>query len=219
MERTILKVLVGSRAHGLATPESDFDYRGVFLVPTDNILSLGSTKKNVNWIEGKVDDTSWELGHFLYLATKSNPTILETFISPIEGVTIEGEKLRRLFDYVWSSKGVRDAFTGYGINQRKKFLAEKDKKPDKFAAAYARSLYNAYELLTTGTFTIKISETEVGKDIRRFKDGDYTFGEVIDYCRDLESKVNKAFEDNPDKETNMEPINEFLLDIRKNNFN
>ncbi len=58
---TILKVVVGSQAHGLATPESDFDYRGVFVVPTAEILSLNGTTKTTNWIEGKDDDTSWEL--------------------------------------------------------------------------------------------------------------------------------------------------------------
>mgnify|MGYP001501964861 CR=1 FL=1 len=37
----ILKVLVGSRAHGLSTETSDYDYRGVFVQPTETILSLG----------------------------------------------------------------------------------------------------------------------------------------------------------------------------------
>ena len=29
----ILKVLTGSRAYGLETPESDYDYHGVFVTP------------------------------------------------------------------------------------------------------------------------------------------------------------------------------------------
>ena len=36
---TILKTLVGSRAHGLETPESDEDWRSVFVRPTDGVPS------------------------------------------------------------------------------------------------------------------------------------------------------------------------------------
>lgn len=213
--RTILKVLVGSQAHGLATPESDFDYRGVFVVPTTEILSLGKTKQQTSWIEGKDDDTSWELGHFLHLATKCNPTILETFISPIVETTEDGDALRELFNDVWNSADVANAFIGYGLNQRKKFLDEKDGRPNKFAAAYIRSLYNGWELLSTGTFNVRIADTPIGETVRRFKMGEYEIGEVIDICVKLEKKVRAAYEANPDKKTDVEKINAFLLDMRQ----
>jgi len=82
----ILKVLVGSHAHGLATAESDFDYRAVFVQPTSEILGLGHKAQNNQWIEGDIDNTSYEIGHFLFLATKSNPTILEGFL--VEGLSV-----------------------------------------------------------------------------------------------------------------------------------
>lgn len=77
--RRILQVLVGSRSHNLHTEDSDFDYRGVFVVPTVDLLSLGKNLKTTSWVEGRVDDTAWELGHFLHLATKCNPNILDVF--------------------------------------------------------------------------------------------------------------------------------------------
>jgi len=40
-KKIILKVLVGSRAHGLANKDSDYDYRAVYVLPTSKILSLG----------------------------------------------------------------------------------------------------------------------------------------------------------------------------------
>lgn len=43
----ILKVIVGSQAHGLATPASDFDYRGVFVVPTKEILCVLDDRNKV----------------------------------------------------------------------------------------------------------------------------------------------------------------------------
>jgi predicted nucleotidyltransferase len=216
----ILKVLVGSRAHHLHTEESDCDYRGVFVVPTSEILKLGGNIKNTNWIEGDNDNTTWEIGHFLQLATKCNPTILETFLSPVEDATPLGMKLRNLFPHVWNSQYVRDAFIGYSHNQRKKLLDGKDARPHKYATAYLRTLYNARELLETGTFTIDIGNTEFGEYLRRvkYKDPDITTGEIIDRCNMLELEVHRAFAANPDKQTDVDIVNEFLLDVRKNNW-
>ena len=223
-KKTILKVIVGSQAHGLATPESDFDYRGVFVVPTSEILSLGNTKMNTVWVEGKEDDTSWEIGHFLNLATHCNPTILETFLAPKTNIElVDGrfdqlklsDELRALFPYIWNSVDVKNAFIGYGLNQRKKFLEDKDKRAPKYAAAYLRTLYNAYELLNTGTFTVRIADTEIGETVRKFKNGEYTIGEVIQTCTDWKEKVDFAFDHNPEHKAQLKPVNDFLLKIRK----
>ncbi len=67
-QNIILKVLVGSRAHGLHTEESDYDWRGVFVVPTEEIFKVGAKIKDTNWIEGKEDNTTWEIGHFMNMA-------------------------------------------------------------------------------------------------------------------------------------------------------
>lgn len=214
----ILRVLVGSRAHGLDTPQSDNDYRGVFVVPTKKILSLENNIKNVQWIEGDVDNTSWEIGHYLRLAIKCNPTILEVFLSPIVDESPLGLELRSLFPYIWNSQGVRDAFIGYGLNQRKKFLDGKDGRPAKFAAAYARSLYNAKELLETGTFTVRIGDLPFGKMVMKWKQGNYEVGEVIGVCYKLEEEVRQAYEKNSSKTTDMDKVNEFLLKVRRQFF-
>lgn len=226
----ILKVIVGSQAHGLATPESDFDYRGVFIYQTRDILSLGSPKDQTQWIEGKEDDTSWELGKFLTMATKCNPTVLETFLAPIVELDRPATKLMRdkydyygaeiqsLFPHVWNSIDVMNAFIGYGLNQRKKFLDAKDQRPQKYACAYLRTLYQGWELLSTGTFTVRIADTEVGETLRRWKSGNWKLGEVMEVCAEYEKKVREAYDKNPYKETNVEPINEFLLKVRKENW-
>lgn len=214
--QSILKVLVGSQAHGLATPESDFDYRGVFVVPTAKILSLEGSKQSTSWIEGKDDDTSWEVGHFLHMAIHCNPTILETFLAPVIEQNLWGAEMRDLFPAVWNSIGVKNAFIGYGMNQRKKFLEDKDARPNKYAAAYLRSLYNGYELLTTGTFTIRTADTEIGQLVRDYKEGRFGGkGDVINECIKWEQKVIEAYNENPDKKTDMEAVNAFLLKVRK----
>ena len=228
----ILKTIVGSVAHGLSTPESDTDYRGVFVIPTSEMLKLGGHTEQTSWIEGKDDNTSWEIGHFLNMAVHCNPTVLETFLAPSapsrfpenlnDQIDLENEKklaqeLRDLFPYVWNANDVKNAFIGYGVNQRKKFFDNKDNRAPKYAAAYARVLYNARELLETGTFTIRIADTEIGTTIRKFKDGEYTPGEVIQVCWDLETKVLQAFKSGKykNKETDVRPVNDFLLRVRR----
>lgn len=221
----ILKVIVGSQCHGLATPESDYDYRGVFVVPTVDLLKLGGVTTQTNWIEGKEDNTSWEIGHFLNMATHCNPTILETFLAPKvnihgarwtdEDVVDFGKELCALFPYVWNSLDVMNAFIGYGRNQRKKFLDKKDQREAKYATAYLRVLYNAWELLSTGTFSSNMSKTPIFETLKRFKNKEYQMGEVMQTCYDWELKIEEAYKQNPNKQTNIEPINEFLLKVRK----
>lgn len=221
---TILKTIVGSHAHGLASSDSDIDYRGVYIIPTSELLKLGPVHDHTSWIEGNEDDTSFEIGKFLFLATKCNPTILETFlapeVNPIEEILKTrannyASELRALFPYVWNSVDTKNAFIGYGLNQRKKFFDNKDKRAPKYATAYLRTLYNAWELLSTGTFHVNLEGSPVYEQCKRFKAGDYTHGEVIQSCWDWETKVLKAFKENPDHKANLEPVNEFLLKIRK----
>ena len=218
MNKTILKTIVGSQAHGLANKDSDFDYRGVFVQPTNEILEIGPKRKHTSWIEGNIDDTSYEIGHFLFLATKSNPTILEVFLAPIEDADDVGMEMRALFPHIWNSVDVRNAFIGYGLNQRKKFLDNKDNRREKYAAAYLRVLYNAYELFKTGTFTVRIADTSVGETVRKFKSGDFTIGEVIQVTSDWQLKVEKEYDKSKKKEADVDKINEFLLKVRKESF-
>jgi len=215
----ILKTIVGSQAHGLANKDSDFDYRGVFVIPTSELLKLGGENlKHTAWIEGKEDDTAWEVGKFLFMATKCNPTVLETFLAPVKTSSPLGDEMRGLFQYVWNSNDVKNAFIGYGINQRKKFFDNKDKRAPKYATAYLRVLYNCWELLATGTFTVDLHGSPVYQQCLDFKEGRYTAGEVIQACWEMETKVLKAFNENPDKKTNTEPVNEFLLKVRRSNW-
>src|SRR4051794_3922165 len=116
----ILRTIVGSTAHGLANENSDIDYRGVFVVPTSELLGIGGTTQQTSWIEGQTDDTSWEIGKFLLMATKCNPTVLEVLLAPaVEDASFLlgwGREMQSLFPYVWNSVDVKNAFIGYGLN-------------------------------------------------------------------------------------------------------
>src|SRR6185295_2047113 len=178
------------------------------------------------WIEGNVDETTYEISHFLHLATHCNASILEVFKAPVvyEGYnTSLGYylELRSLFPYVWNPQGVFDAFCGYSKNQETKFLndhkmtdAERSRKP-KYACAYLRTLYNLEQLLATGDFTLDVTHNpEFFKRLKSIRSGEFTIGDILNEaqarkkkCLDLLEKCNHK----PD----LDKVNDFLLKVRK----
>lgn len=219
--KTILKVLVGSRAHGLADETSDYDYRGVFVLPTSAILSLeiGQQKPTTTtWIEGGTEDvTAWEIGHYLRLAMNCNPSILEVLAAPVVEADETGRELQALFPYMWSPRQVRDAFVGYGLNQRKKFLDDKDKRSSKYAVAYLRTLYQATMLLGSGELPVAMQGTVVYNTLKAWRSGEFTSGSVIDTCLRWQECVEKAAAICAHK-PEPEKLNEFLLRVRRKNW-
>ncbi len=210
---TILKTLVGSQAHGLADEFSDKDYRGVYVLPTSKLLSLNYKYEKNSFIEGHVDNTSYEIGHFLQLAMKCNPTILEVFKAPMVKHNEDGYKLRMLFDNIWNPELVLASFVGYGLNQRKKFLDKKDNRQNKYACAYLRTLIACEELLTTEDFNVEIPSKYL-KMLKRYKAGNYQMGEIIDKAEELTAMCIEAYHFCKHK-SNVEKVNSFLLEIRK----
>lgn len=214
-KKVILKVLIGSRAHGLANKDSDYDYRAVYVLPTSDILSIGYKYKGNSWFEGdNHDNTAYEIGHFLKLATQCNPTILEVFKAPIIEANEDGIALQKLFSCIWSPKQSFDAFVGYGNNQRKKFLDKKDHRQNKFAIAYVRTLWNLIELLETGDFSVEVKEKEIKRILMDYKNGMYKTGEVIDTSEALIKEAKRLLA-NCKQESDLEKVNRFLVDIRR----
>ena len=72
--QTILRVLVGSQAHGLATAESDQDFRRVYVMPTEQMFHLGFKYPSTQWTKTGGDETAWEVGQFLMHGHPMPPT-------------------------------------------------------------------------------------------------------------------------------------------------
>ena len=228
-KKEILRVVVGSQAHGLATASSDTDYKSVFVYSTKSLLQLDSPSSFTS-----EEGNSFELKHFLNLATKSNPTILEMFKTPMASANNrEGRELLSLFPYVWSSKGVFDSFNGYSHNQKKKMIDNKLPKTrnNKFAVAHLRTLISGIELLQTNDFDVKIKDDYLFLSLpfpngymswRDFlmdiKEGRKTLGDVMSMSEVLEDRIVEVYENNKNKVSNIEVINNYLLQVRINDY-
>jgi len=212
-EHTILKVLIGSQAHGLAGPDSDADYRGVFVIPTAWLFRLDFKYKGSRWTEGHEDETYWEIGRFLSLATHGHPLVLETFLAPVVTADPWGQELLALFPAAWQPQSAYEAFVSYALNQRKKLLEKKDARPLKYALAYLRVLWNLCELLQTGSFTVRVTETPFGETLVKVKAGAFSTGQIVDTGERLIQEATRHLAlctHQPDHEA----VNAFLIRLR-----
>lgn len=217
-KKTILKSLVGSRAHGLHTEESDYDYRGVYVLPTSEILSLGFKYSGTSWIEGEVDDTSYEIGHFLQLCTKANPSVLEVLISEVTKVdSAYAQEMRDLLPYMFTPQDAFNAFAGYSKNQQKKLLDNHLGRKLKFGVAYVRTAFNLLDLFQTGSFSLEVTDSLRRKVLLDIKGGKFTDGEILNIA-ETQISLAKSMLEYVENKQNLGKINQFLLKVRKENW-
>lgn len=115
--RILLEAVSGSNAYGLATPASDVDLRGIFVMPEDDFLGM-STLEQVN--DAKNDEVYYEIGRFFQLLVKSNPTIMELLAMPKDCIRISNPLLDQIPLKAVLSKECRFSFAGYARAQLKK---------------------------------------------------------------------------------------------------
>lgn len=212
-KQMIHEALVGSRAHGLHTETSDYDWRGIHVIPTSEILSLGHKYSGTSWVEGDQDQTSYEIGHFLQLATKANPSVLEVLVADQLRVSTEfSEELKKLMPFMYDPEEAFNAFAGYSCNQRKKLLEDHLGRKFKFGVAYIRTAYNLVDLLRTGTFSLEVPEL-LKNSLIRVKAGKWSDGQIIDAA---EGFIREAREILPSVKSykDTKKVNNFLLKIR-----
>jgi hypothetical protein len=123
-----------------------------------------------------------------------------------------------LFSYFLDAKKIATSFIGYGHNQRKKLLEDKDDKPNKFASAYLRVLIQAEELLNTGNMRVDMRDHKHYDTLLDIRNNKLSHGEIIDICIIYEDLIRKA-ETKCKFTQSIDKINEFLVNIRKSYWN
>ncbi len=129
-QRTILIGLAGSHGYGLSRPESDYDYRGVFIAPKQYYLGLDKVEqKDAGWdsepgifdfLDGQKDTVIYELKKFIQLLAGANPNILELlWLKQYPVKTEVGEYLIR-HRQMFLSRKVKHTYSGYAFAQIKK---------------------------------------------------------------------------------------------------
>ncbi|CAL9577083.1 nucleotidyltransferase domain-containing protein [Streptomyces sp. enrichment culture] len=214
-DHTIYACVMGSRAFGLATEDSDTDRRGVFLAPTALFWRF---EKPPTHVEGPAEEQfGWELERFCELALRGNPNILECLHSPlVEYADATGRELLDLRG-AFLSRRVHGTYTGYARAQRRRLEAgvRTHGAPRwKHAMHLLRLLTAARDLLRTGTLTLDLGEErEALLAVRR---GEVPWSEVEARMTRLEREAEEAAHRSPlPAEPDHRRVEEFLVRVRR----
>jgi uncharacterized protein len=98
----------GSRAWGFPSPDSDYDVRFIYMYERDWYLSLSQKKDTIEFMDGDLDVTGWDLRKCLQLLKKSNAPLIERFQSPVEYYAAPGfkEVFKKLIESYYSPTAV-----------------------------------------------------------------------------------------------------------------
>jgi hypothetical protein len=115
----IFEGIVGSQAYGIATPASDVDKKGVFILPLDKLLGFDYVEQVT---DEKNDIVFYEVARFLQLLQNNNPTILELLNLPEDCVLHKDPIFEMILENrdKFITKNCKNSFGGYAIEQIKK---------------------------------------------------------------------------------------------------
>jgi uncharacterized protein len=113
----IFECISGSQAYGLATPQSDVDIKGVFVLPKEKFYSLDYIDQ-VN--ENNNNVAYFELKKFIDLLSKNNPNMLEMVNMPADCILYKHPLFDSIKASYFLSKLCKDSFAGYAMTQLKK---------------------------------------------------------------------------------------------------
>ncbi len=211
----IYRCVIGSRAYGLDTDESDTDRRGVYLAPAELQWSLFGAPEQFE--DNAAQSCYWELQKFLGMALRANPNILECLYSPIvEKATELGAELLA-HRQVFLSQMIFQTFNGYAMSQFKK-IEQDIRNTGEIKWKHAMHLLR---LLLTGAGALREGRIPVRVETHRdrllaVKRGEIEWSDVNDWRKELHRDFEKALaETKLPERPDYERANDFLIRARK----
>jgi hypothetical protein len=141
-----------------------------------DVLSPFKTLKNTSWIEGDIDNTSYELADFCKQAVHGNATILEVFFSDkIEKSSPVADEMRKNWQKFIDTHKFVAASRGYAHNQWNKFYNFEDvgsngqQRTAKFAVAFLRVMWQCEQFLLTGEFKCDLRQSDLFPLLKKIK--------------------------------------------------
>lgn len=214
-DRVIYRCVVGSRAFGLDTEDSDYDRRGIYLPPADLQWSLYGLPEQLE--NDQRQEAYWELQKFLIMALKGNPNILECLYTPlVEHKTPLAEELLALRS-IFLSKVVYQTYNGYVMSQFKRMQAHLRNHGE----IKPKHVMHLIRLLLSGIHVLreKYVQVDVGEHrepLLAIKSGNMPWPEVEQWRLRLHAEFNRALEETELPERpDYEQANAFLVKARR----
>ena len=211
----IYRCVIGSRAYGLDSDESDTDRRGIYLPPAELHWSLYGVPEQLE--DPQTEEVYWEIQKFITLALKANPNILECLYTPL--VEHASPLARRLLDMrqAFLSTMVYQTYNGYVMSQFKKLqagLRNKGQVKWKHVMHLLRLLIAGITVLREGYVPVRVDEQR--ERLLAVRGGLVPFDEVEAWRVALHQEFDRAAES-----TRLPPrpdysaANALLLDARR----
>jgi predicted nucleotidyltransferase len=221
-DNVILLGYTGSHAYGLnhggfldadgeMVAPSDVDLRGVYVVPTRDVLALGGYRKLVETADA---DTKFdEVERFLELCLKANPERMEMLGCPRKAESTPIGNLLVENMGIFLSKRVIKTYGGYAKGQLYRIERRRDRS--------SKPVMHLIRLMLSGIKILK--DGELNPDMGEFRTrllgirkGEVALEEAFDWHQRLEIEFARAAETTklPD-EPNVEKANCILLEIRR----
>lgn len=117
----IFRYKAGSHSYGTNIETSDIDYRGIFITPLKERITIKNLIPEVGQ-EKPVDIKYYELEKFFNLAKGCNPNIVEFLFSPKDCIEYCHPKMQKIIDnrHLFISKRAFHTFSAYAFTQCKK---------------------------------------------------------------------------------------------------
>lgn len=155
---TILEGIIGSQAHGLVTADSDTDYIGIFVAPTSEIAGFNWSTRRESIVTKNPDRTMHEVGKYLRLALKGNPTIIELlFLDDYTIMSSLGYHLVENRSKFLAPQSLFYSYIGYARSQLSKFRNSYGRS--KYLKHALRLTEQCRDLLETGEFSLRVKDT------------------------------------------------------------
>lgn len=185
----------------------------IFVAPTVEVAGLHWASKHESFSDAGPtgdDNTGHEIGKYLRLVLKSNPTLIELmFMNDYEILDETGQGLVALRDKILYTDGVRNAYYGYAKAQVERVKREYPNHKPKMARHAVRISIQGIELLSTGETNVKVLTPEwyFSLDTAPFNE----LCSIMDKNVEMIDKTPSILPDKPDTRA----VAEFLKDVRR----
>ncbi len=211
----IYRCIVGSRAYGLETGESDTDRRGIYLPPANRQWSLLGVPEQLERHE--TQECYWELEKFLRLALRANPNVLECLYTPLvehaDPLAKELLGMRSIF----LTRMVYHTYNGCVLSQFKKLsqdLRTKGRIRWKHAMHLIRLLLSGIAILKKKEVPIFVRQHR--EELLAIRNGRWNWKEVDAWRKQLHREFDAAFaETSLPGHPDYDRTNAFLIKARR----
>ena len=229
----LFATISGAHLYGFPSPDSDFDLRGVHLLPLEEVVGLRERRETIEksgiYDGMEIDLVTHDARKFFGLMLKKNGYVMEQVLSPlIVHTTPEHEELKAI---------APDCLTKHHAHHYLGFAATQWKLFQKESPPRVKPLLYVYRVLLTGIHLMRAGEIEAnlvvlnetfnlsyipelverkvsGTEKGTLDQADLAFHE-LEYER-LRAKLEQAFEESqlPENPNGASALNDLLIRIR-----